>query len=105
MTFVTITSGKAQKELALSWEWYEERQNGLGDQFAEAIFNRIREIELHPERYAVVYKSYRQTAVDTFPFLVIYRIAKKEKLVRIVSIFHMARSPKRKYRSARKKGK
>jgi hypothetical protein len=26
-----ILSGRTQKEIAQSWEWYENRQQGLGD--------------------------------------------------------------------------
>jgi hypothetical protein len=75
-----IISSRAQKEMAESWAWYEDRLAGLGDRF--------------PTRF----KSYKEAPVPTFPFLLIYRISKKSNLIRVVSVFHTSRNPKKKYR-------
>jgi len=91
-----IFSGKAEAEVAKSWEWYEERQQGLGDRFVREVLSKVKLIEQHPERYPLRYKTYRETPVSVFPFLIIYRINKKRKIVRIVSVFHTSLNPKRK---------
>jgi plasmid stabilization system protein ParE len=96
--YSSILSSRAQKEIAISWEWYEERQNGLGDRFVEEIIARIRDIEKTPERYPTRYKSYKEVAVPTFPFLIIYKVIKTKRYIRIVSVFHTPQSPKRKYK-------
>ena len=33
--YSAIISSRAQKEIAQSWEWYEDRQQGLGDRFVK----------------------------------------------------------------------
>ena len=43
-----IISSRAQKEIAKSWEWYEERQPGLGDRFVKEVTSRIGKIEQAP---------------------------------------------------------
>ncbi len=94
----SIISSRAQKEISVSWQWYEDRQQGLGDRFFNAVLDRIRAIEQNPERYPTRYKSYKETTLEDFPFLIIYRVNKKRNIIRIVSVFHTSKNPKRKYK-------
>jgi plasmid stabilization system protein ParE len=93
----TIFSSKAQREIAESWNWYEDRQLGLGDRFLNEIAEHIRKIEQTPIKFPIRFKSYRETPVPVFPFLIIYRINEKKKIIRIVSVFHTSRNPTKKY--------
>jgi hypothetical protein len=68
--YSSTISSRAQKEISESWNWYEERQVGLGDRFVKEVINRITEIEQHPERYPNRFKSYKETLIDTFPYLI-----------------------------------
>jgi len=98
IAYITILSTRAQKEITQAWEWYEERQQILGDRFVKEVINKLRLIEQNPERYPTRYKSYKETSVNIFPFLVIYRINRKKKSVRIVSVFHTSLNPSKKYK-------
>ncbi|HMH23295.1 MAG TPA: type II toxin-antitoxin system RelE/ParE family toxin [Puia sp.] len=93
----SILSSRAQKEMAISWDWYEERQRGLGDRFLAEVLDRIKDIEKTPGRYPSRYKSYKETPVPTFPFLIIYKINSK-RTIRIISVFHTSQSPRKKYK-------
>ncbi|MDQ6609558.1 MAG: hypothetical protein M3Y85_07035 [Bacteroidota bacterium] len=62
--FTSIISTRAQKEITASWEWYEERQQGLGDRFVKEVADRIHKIEQTPERYPQRYKT-----LEKLPFL------------------------------------
>ncbi len=95
--FSSILSGKAQKEVAVSWEWYEERSDGLGDKFLAEVITRLKDIENNPDRFPSRHKRYREALLLTFPFLIIYKINARKKLVRVVSVFHTSRNPKKKY--------
>jgi len=95
--YSSIISSRAQKEIIVSWEWYEERQQGLGDRFLQEITTRIKDIENYPNRFPSRYKYYKEALVATFPFIIIYRINTRKRSIRIVSIFHTARNPKKKY--------
>ena len=94
---VTILSSRAQREITEAWNWYEDRQPGLGDRFLKEVRARIEKIEQTPERYPTRFRSYKETPVPVFPFLIIYRINKRKKLIRIVSVFHTSLDPKKKY--------
>ncbi len=95
--YSAIISSRAQKEMIRSFDWYEEQQNGLGDRFIKGVLKRISAIEQNPELYSNTFRSYRETGVVTFPFVIVYRIFKKNKTIQIVSVFHTAQNPKKKY--------
>lgn len=95
--YLAELSAKAHKEITISWNWYEERSRGLGDRFVKEVKDTIFKIIQEPNRYPLRYKNYRQTVVDTFPFLIIFQINERRKLVRIISVFHTSRHPGKKY--------
>ena len=95
-TWLVIFSSRVQKEIAKSWEWYEERQPGLGDRFVKEVLAKVKLIEQHAERFPTRYKSYKETPVAVFPFLIIYRLNYRKKIIRIVSVFHTSLNPKKK---------
>lgn len=88
---------KARIELLEAWEWYEDKQSGLGDKFKHQVDICIRAIEHNPERYPDRRRNYRECIVKGFPYLLIYRIHKRKKIIAIVSVFHTSRSPRKKY--------
>ncbi|MGN6264373.1 MAG: type II toxin-antitoxin system RelE/ParE family toxin [Ginsengibacter sp.] len=82
-----------------AYEWYEDRQKGLGERFLEAVRNKIEEILLHPEAYSSKgNKKFREAEVDIFPFLIVYKINKRKKEIYIGSIHHAKKHPRKKYR-------
>lgn len=98
MIYNVVFSDRSRKELEESWAWYEERQHGLGDRFSEAILNVIEQIETNPDKGLSRNTRFKEAIVKTFPFLVIYRVDKKDKVIFISSIFHSNRNPKGKYK-------
>lgn len=94
--YLTIFSSRVQKEITKSWEWYEERQRGLGDRFVKEVLARVKLIKQFPERYPTRYKSYKETPIAVFPFLIIYRLNTRKKIIRIVSVFHTSLNPRKK---------
>lgn len=87
---------KARTELFEAWEWYEDRQKGLGDKFKLQVDNCIKSILQNPERYPERKRYYREAIVRIFPYLIVYRINKRKKTIAIVSIFHTSRSTRKK---------
>jgi hypothetical protein len=97
LAYTAILSTRAQKEIIESWNWYEERQQGLGDRFLNEVIKSIHSIEQDPESYGTKYKSYKETSINIFPFLIIYIINKRKNLVKVISIFHTSLNQKKKY--------
>ncbi|GAB3417258.1 type II toxin-antitoxin system RelE/ParE family toxin [Niabella aquatica] len=99
MTYTYEILLKARKELLEAWEWYEDRQDGLGDRFKSQVYQKIEQLVKTPDRYPERKKSFREVKIDVFPYLLIYKIARRKKVVTIVSIFHTSRNPHKKYSS------
>ena len=92
-----LQSPKAQQEIIDAWEWYEEQQDGLGDRFKEEVRRKIKSVLRNPLIYQVKGK-YREAQTDIFPYLIVFKIDKRQNLILIVSVFHTSRYPKKKTR-------
>lgn len=88
----------AQKELDDAYQWYQERQHGLGIRFMNAVDKKLQKIANNPQRYAKRNGNYRETMVDVFPYTIVYEILEKEKIVFVLHVFHTKRNPKLKYK-------
>ncbi len=98
MIYTSIFLLRAINELLDAWEWYEDRQIGLGDRFSIDIGKMVSEIEQHPERYSNKHGNYYEARIKSFPYLIVYRINKKQEKITIVSVFHTSRNPSKKYK-------
>lgn len=98
MTPVPKFLESARIEFQEAAEWYETRSEGLGERFRELINKKIEFIKEHPERYPKRKSNFREMALRTFPFIIIYTFYKKEGIIIINAIFHTSRNPRKKYR-------
>jgi plasmid stabilization system protein ParE len=98
MSYTALLLLKARKELSDTFLWYEDKQKGLGERFANQVFNKLTEIENFPDRYPVKVKNLRETRIAVFPYLLIYRLNNSARQVVVVSIFHIKRNPLKKTR-------
>ncbi|MBS1503613.1 MAG: type II toxin-antitoxin system RelE/ParE family toxin [Bacteroidetes bacterium] len=88
---------KAEKEILEAWEWYEEQQIGLGDRFKDEVRKKIQSILNNPFVYPQKGK-YREAQVDIFPFLIVFKVNRRNDHILILSVFHTSRHPKRKHK-------
>ncbi|HEY2827577.1 MAG TPA: type II toxin-antitoxin system RelE/ParE family toxin [Pirellulales bacterium] len=80
---------EAKAEFDAAADWYEQRRTGLGLEFMGRIHEAFQRIADHPEIKATVYQDLRQSAVQQFPYVVVYRQDGNQILV--VAVFHTAR--------------
>jgi plasmid stabilization system protein ParE len=76
-----------------AYAWYEQRSDGLGDEFLaeiERCFDVIRE---RPEMFERANKEYRRAIVRRFPYAIYYAVS--DDLVVVHSIFHSAQNPRK----------
>ena len=98
MTFRVIFHPLADKEFNDAYQWYEQRLEGLGERFSEAIEHRLDQIVNDPLLFPETKNSYRAAKAETFPYLIVYKIDHKKKAILISAIYHTSRNPKKKYR-------
>ena len=88
-----------KKDYNEAYEWYEDKQKGLGERFLKAVRKRLEDIALHPEVYgSKSNRKFREATLDVFPYTVVYKINKLKKEIYISSIHHAKKHPAKKYR-------
>ncbi len=95
MNYTIDLSLKARQELANASKWYDEKLEGLGEEFEREFFRKTDLIQSNPLHYPLKGK-YRETTTDTFPYLIVFKIDQKKNIILIVSVFHTSRHPKKK---------
>lgn len=93
MLYSLIIQEEARNELLEAYLYYEQQQNGLGEQFLLEVENRFEDLEKHPEYYSFIdtQNILRDVAINKFPYVLIYRIVESE--VRVYSVFNTGKKP------------
>ncbi len=99
MSYRHLLHPLAHQDFIEAYEWYEEKQTGLGDRFAVAITKMIGSITDNPEIYGTKErKTFREATIKDFPFIIVYKLLLIKELVVISSIHHTKKHPGKKYR-------
>lgn len=88
----------AYKEYIAAYEWYELKQDGLGDKFMTCVEKKLTQIIQHPEHYGKRDADFREAKVEHFPYMIVYEIFKRKKIIHIAAIYHGKRNTRKKYR-------
>ncbi|MGN6416052.1 MAG: type II toxin-antitoxin system RelE/ParE family toxin [Pseudobacter sp.] len=89
MTYQVKFLSSVFQEYLEAVKWYEEQKEGLGLRFETMVEKKINQISLAPEVFSQkTKKGYRDAVVDFFPYIITYKIVKKDSEVLIVSIIH-----------------
>ncbi len=82
-----------QREVNDAVRWYEDRSNGLGDDFFTKLTTTLAIILANPERngFWLGSKIVRRASLKRFPFAVLYEI--RPGKVRILCVRHDKRHP------------
>lgn len=98
--FAYQLTSDAEQEYQKSYAWYEEKQENLGLRFALSVRKKIQTISINPYLFSKKKGRYHEASLDKpFPFIIVYIVDKKQKLVVVTSIFHTSRNPKMKYKA------
>jgi len=86
-----IISPEAEADLADAYQWYEQRVEGLGDEFLLCVEACIRSVARSPKIYQKVHKNIRRALVRRFPYGVFF--IEEVNHIRVVAVFHAHRNP------------
>ena len=87
-----IFKPQARFDVAEAYEWYEERDPGLGAEFMRAVDLAVHQIKRNPEMYPLVHKNVRPGLTRRFPYSIFYVV--EDDLVYVVSVFHASKDPR-----------
>lgn len=76
-------------------EFYQTKQQGLGEAFHEEWQNAVHSILLAPEGFQKQKKNFRQILLNRFPYLIIFEVVNYE--IFIYRLLNTSRHPKKRY--------
>jgi plasmid stabilization system protein ParE len=74
-----------------AFNWYEDRQAGLGVEFYRELTRCLEFILENPLLARVAYRGCRKRKLERFPYLIVYSVTPKS--VSVISVFHGSRDP------------
>lgn len=83
---------REDEELDEVVRYYEQRQVGLGLEFAEEVYAAIRRISEYPDAWSAMSKNTRRCLVNRFPYGVIFQV--KSGMLRIIAVAYLHRKPR-----------
>jgi len=78
-------------EVKASYEWYQNRSKGLGEDFLSELESAYQTIIELPDTWPKFNIYYRRFLLGKFPFSVIYR--ENENSIFVVAVMHNSRKP------------
>ena len=90
---------EAMNDYMAAYEWYENKQEGLGNRFLKEVRLKMDAVTQYPEVYSSKGKiGFREAKVPYFPYIIIYKLYKQERVVLITAVHHAKKHPQKKYR-------
>jgi len=86
-----IFTPAAAEDVATAYEWYEEREPGLGEDFLRCVEACLLMSLRHPLMFPVAVDDFRRALIRRFPFEIFYEPV-GEGLV-VYSVFHCSQNP------------
>jgi plasmid stabilization system protein ParE len=82
----------AKEDILDAFNWYETKNENLGDKFIQDFKSTLNFIQKNPLQFQKIYKVTRIAYFQTFKFGIYYSIHKTEILIR--RVLHNNRNPK-----------
>ncbi len=82
----------AEEDAKDAANWYNEKREGLGNEFLLALEAALNAIQRNPNHYQVVYKGLKRALTVRFPYGIFFTI--EEDTIYVLAIVHTSRSPK-----------
>ena len=82
---------EAVEDVEAARAWYDERAEGLGLLFVQALERTVQLIAEFPEAPPEITEGYRRALVMRFPYALYYRVDRD--VVDVIACLHTSRSP------------
>ncbi len=82
----------AEEDAKDAANWYNEKLDGLGNEFLLALEAALNAIHRNPNHYQIVYNELKRALTVRFPYGIFFTV--EEDVIYILAIIHTSRSPK-----------
>lgn len=91
MSYRIVIEPRAIADIQDAVEFYESKREDLGNYFLQIVDEYIESIAKNPF-FQIRYKDYHGLPVKIFPYIILYFIDDKEKIVFILSVFNTSQN-------------
>jgi toxin ParE1/3/4 len=91
MSLPIVFGPHVQHDVDSAYEWYDKERPGLGERLLAAIRDTLERVQSDPRHFGVIYRRVRAALVETFPYVVYFRIEHTRLFV--LAILHGHRDP------------
>lgn len=88
-----IYTEEADDDIAESYDWYESREPGLGEDFLRCVEACVLTIQRHPHIFPVAVDEFRRAPIRRFPYEIFYEPAPHR--IDIYAVFHCSQDPQK----------
>lgn len=81
----------AQTDLRDAFNWYQDKQPGLGEEFLEAIDAKLKRIESNPLQFPILRGYTHRAIVTRLPYGIFYVFS--DEVISVLAVMHHARAP------------
>lgn len=93
MTDRVVFTPEAENDVAHSYDWYESREPGLGEDFLRCVEAALQGIQRHPLMYPIAADEFRRAPLRRFPFEIFCESASDS--ITVYSVFHCSQDPEK----------
>jgi plasmid stabilization system protein ParE len=94
MTFKVIADADAKRDWDEAVSWYENRHQGIGLRFDNALRIFLQSLAKNPERFLLSTRlAYKAKMPPPWPYSIYFTINTAHREVKILAIWHGARNP------------
>jgi toxin ParE1/3/4 len=93
VTSRVIYTPEAAEDVAASYNWYESREPGLGEDFLRCVEACVLAIQRQPRMFPVALDDFRRGLIRRFPYEIFYESADDQLI--IYSVFHCSQDPEK----------
>jgi plasmid stabilization system protein ParE len=82
----------AEEDASKAAIWYNNKSEGLGNEFLLVLDAKINEIQRNPNHFQGIYKNIRRALTSRFPYGIFFIV--ESDIIYILAILHTSRNPK-----------
>lgn len=95
MKYVLDIKISAEKGVLKAFDYYESKQQGLGERFLERWEVKIELIKQNPLLFQKKYKNFRQVLLEPYPYHIVYEV--EENIISVYKVIYAGRSSRKRY--------
>ena len=88
-----LVEPEAQREWNEAVDWYDEREPGVGLRFNSVVWDQLKTLAAHPERFPMAGRLARKAKIKGWPYSIFFVANETQRQIKILAVWHAKRNP------------